>query len=153
MLKEFKKFALRGNMMDLAVGVIIGGAFNLIVNSIVNDIIMPILSLFTGKIDFSNWFIALDGKSYDTLTLAQEAGVATINFGTFLSGLINFIIMAFVIFLIVKGMNRLKREEPKAPAATTKICPECQSVISIKAKKCAFCTSDIIDEDLQDTKN
>ncbi|MDE7212116.1 MAG: large conductance mechanosensitive channel protein MscL [Lachnospiraceae bacterium] len=142
MLKEFKKFALRGNMMDLAVGVIIGGAFNSIVNSLVNDIIMPFLSLFTGKLDFSNWFIALDGKKYDTLALAQEAGVATINFGTFLSGVLNFIIMAFVVFLIVKAMNSLRKEE--APAApTTKKCPHCMSVIDIKATRCPHCTSEL----------
>lgn len=142
MLKEFKKFALRGNMMDLAVGVIIGGAFNSLVTSLVNDIIMPFLSLFTGKLDFSNWFIALDGKKYETLAMAQEAGVATVNFGTFLSGILNFIIMAFVVFLIVKGMNSLKKEE--APAApTTKKCPHCMSVIDIKATRCPHCTSEL----------
>ena len=142
MLKEFKKFALRGNMMDLAVGVIIGGAFNSLVSSLVNDIIMPFLSLFTGKLDFSNWFLALDGKHYDTLALAQEAGVATINFGTFLSGLLNFIIMAFVVFLIVKGMNKLRKEE--APAAPTKKkCPHCMSEIDIKATRCPHCTSEL----------
>lgn len=143
MLKEFKKFALRGNMMDLAVGVIIGGAFNSIVNSLVNDIIMPFLSLFTGKLDFSNWFIALDGKHYDTLALAQEAGVATLNFGTFISGMLNFLIMAFVVFLLVKGMNTLsKRDQPAPPPApTTKKCPYCMSEIDIKATKCPHCTS------------
>lgn len=147
MLKEFKKFALRGSMMDLAVGVIIGGAFNSIVSSLVNDIIMPILSLFTGKIDFSNWFIALDGKKYDTLLTAQDAGVATLNFGTFLSGMLNFLIMAFVVFLIVKGMNRIKREEPKPLAApVTKVCPECLSDISLKARRCPYCTSELRDE-------
>lgn len=146
MLKEFKKFALRGNMMDLAVGVIIGGAFNSLVSSLVNDIIMPFLSLFTGKLDFSNWFIALDGKHYDTLALAQEAGVATLNFGTFISGLLNFIIMAFVVFLIVKGMNKLSKHEAPAPAApTTKKCPHCMSEIDIKATKCPHCTSDLTD--------
>ena len=144
MLKEFKKFALRGNMMDLAVGVIIGGAFNSLVSSLVNDVIMPILSLFTGKLDFSNWFIALDGKHYDTLALAQEAGVATVNFGTFISGVLNFIIMAFVVFLIVKGMNSLKKEETPAPAApTTKKCPHCMSEIDIKATRCPHCTSEL----------
>lgn len=144
MLKEFKKFALRGNMMDLAVGVIIGGAFNSLVSSLVNDVIMPILSLFTGKLDFSNWFIALDGKHYDTLALAQEAGVATVNFGTFISGVLNFIIMAFVVFMIVKGMNSLKREEAPAPAApTTKKCPHCMSEIDIKATRCPHCTSEL----------
>lgn len=142
MLKEFKKFALRGNMMDLAVGVIIGGAFNSLVTSLVNDIIMPFLSLFTGKLDFSNWFIALDGNKYETLAMAQEAGVATVNFGTFISGVLNFIIMAFVVFLIVKGMNSLKKEE--APAApTTKKCPHCMSVIDIKATRCPHCTSEL----------
>ncbi len=142
MLKEFKKFALRGNMMDLAVGVIIGGAFNSLVTSLVNDIIMPFLSLFTGKLDFSNWFIALDGKKYETLAMAQEAGVATINFGTFLSGVLNFIIMAFVVFLIVKAMNKLRKEEPPA-APTTKKCPHCMSVIDIKATRCPHCTSEL----------
>ena len=144
MLKEFKKFALRGNVMDMAVGVIIGGAFNSLVSSLVNDVIMPILSLFTGKLDFSNWFIALDGKHYDTLALAQEAGVATVNFGTFISGVLNFIIMAFVVFLIVKGMNSLKKEETPAPAApTTKKCPHCMSEIDIKATRCPHCTSEL----------
>lgn len=144
MLKEFKKFAIKGNMMDLAVGVIIGGAFNSLVSSLVNDIIMPILSLFTGKLDFTNWFIALDGKKYETLAAAQEAGVATVNFGTFISGVLNFIIMAFVVFLIVKGMNKLRVEKPAAPAApTTKKCPHCMSEIDINATKCPHCTSDL----------
>ena len=144
MLKEFKKFAIKGNMMDLAVGVIIGGAFNGLVSSLVNDIIMPILSLFTGKLDFSNWFIALDGKKYETLALAQEAGVATVNFGTFISGVLNFIIMAFVVFLIAKGMNKLRQKDAPAPAApTTKKCPHCLSEINIAATKCPHCTSDL----------
>lgn len=147
MFKEFKKFALRGNMMDLAVGVIIGGAFNSLVSSLVNDIIMPILSLFTGKLDFTNWFIALDGGKYETLAAAQEAGVATVNFGTFLSGILNFIIMAFVVFLIVKGMNSLKREETPAPAApTTKKCPHCMSEIDIHATRCPHCTSELAEQ-------
>ena len=101
-MEEFKKFALKGNMIDLAVGVIIGGAFNGIVSSLVNDVIMPVLSLFTGKLDFANWFIALDGNTYMTLAEAQEAGAATLNYGNFISGIINFVIMAFVVFLIVK---------------------------------------------------
>ena len=108
MLKEFKKFALKGNMLDLAVGVIIGGAFNGLVNSLVKDIITPILSLLTGKIDFTNLFIALDGNKYDTLAEAQELGVATVNYGSFISGLINFFIMAFVVFLLVRGINKLR---------------------------------------------
>ena len=144
MMEEFKKFALKGNMIDLAVGVIVGGAFNSIVTSLVNDIFMPVLSLFTGKLDFANWFIALDGKKYETIALAQEAGVATVNFGTFISGVLNFIIMAFVVFLIVKGMNKLREKDAPAPAApTTKKCPHCLSEINIAATKCPHCTSDL----------
>lgn len=145
MLKEFKKFAIRGNMIDLAVGVIIGGAFNSLVTSLVNDVIMPALSLVTGKIDFNNWFIALDGKKYETLALAEEAGVAVVKYGTFISGVLNFIIMAFVVFLLVKGINSLKKkEEPAAPApVTTKKCPYCMSEIHIDATKCAHCGSDL----------
>ncbi len=142
MLKEFKKFALRGNMIDLAVGIIVGGAFSNIVNSLVNDIIMPLLSVLTKNIDFSNLFIALDGKYYKTIDLAKEANVATINYGTFISGVLNFLIMAFVVFLMVRWINKLKK--PEAPAApTTKQCPHCFTDIHIKATKCPHCTSDI----------
>lgn len=142
MLEEFKKFALKGNMIDLAVGVIVGGAFNSIVNSLVNDIFMPVLSLFTGKLDFTNWFIALDGNKYMTIADAQEAGAATLNYGNFISGVINFIIMAFVVFLIVKAINKLKKEEPAAPAEpTTKKCPFCKTDIPLEATKCPHCTS------------
>ena len=145
MFKEFKKFALKGNMIDLAVGVIIGGAFNSLVSSLVNDVIMPLLSLVTGRVDFNNWFIALDGNKYETLALAEEAGVAVVKYGTFISGILNFIIMAFVVFLLVKGINSLKKkEEPVAPApATTKKCPYCKSEIHIEATKCAHCGSDV----------
>jgi large conductance mechanosensitive channel len=142
MLKEFKKFALRGNMIDLAVGIIIGGAFSSIVNSLVNDIIMPVLSIFTKRIDFSNWFLALDGKHYDTIQQAQEAGVATINYGTFFSGVLNFIIMAFVVFLLVRWMNKLKKPEP-VTKPTTKKCPHCITDIDVNATKCPNCTSDL----------
>ena len=147
MFKEFKEFAIKGNMMDLAVGVIIGGAFNALVSSLVNDIIMPLLSLITGKIDFNNLFIALDGNKYVTLEAAKEAGASTVNYGAFISGIINFIIMAFVVFLIVKGINKLRRAGEKKPVEaapaepTTKICPFCQSEISIKATRCPHCTS------------
>ena len=142
MLKEFKEFALKGNMIDLAVGVIIGGAFNSLVTSLVENIIMPILSLVTGKIDFSNLFIALDGK---TLAAAQAAGASTVNYGLFITGLLNFIIMAFVIFMIVKAMNKLrsKTEKPVEEKPTKKICPYCQSEISIKASRCPHCTSQL----------
>ncbi|MBO7403256.1 MAG: large conductance mechanosensitive channel protein MscL [Lachnospiraceae bacterium] len=148
MLKEFKEFAIKGNMMDLAVGVIIGGAFNALVSSLVNDIIMPLLSLITGKIDFNNLFIVLGGRpeGIKTLEEAKEAGLSTVNYGSFISGIINFIIMAFVVFLIVKGINKLRKAGEKpveaAPAEpTTKVCPFCQSEISIKATRCPHCTS------------
>ncbi len=139
---EFKKFALKGNMIDLAVGVIIGGAFNGLVSSLVNDIIMPALSLFTGKMDFENWFYAMDGKTYATIEAAKEAGAATINYGNFISGIINFIIMAFVVFMMVRAINKLKKDEPAAPAApTTKKCPFCKTDIPLEATKCPHCTS------------
>lgn len=143
-VEEFKKFALKGNMIDLAVGVIIGGAFNGIVSSLVNDIVMPVLSLFTGKLDFSNWFIALDGKKYATAAAAAEAGAATLNYGNFISGIINFLIMAIVVFVMVKTINKLKTEEPAPVAApTTKTCPYCKSEIALDAVKCPHCTSTV----------
>lgn len=142
MLKEFKKFALKGNMIDLAVGIIIGGAFSGIVNSLVSDIIMPLLSLLTKRIDFANLFLPLDGKSYETLQDAKDLGVSTVNYGLFLSGLLNFIIMAFVVFLLVKWINKLKRPEVVA-APTTKKCPLCLSDINTNATKCPYCTGDI----------
>ena len=135
MLKEFKEFALKGNMIDLAVGVIIGGAFNSLVTSLVDNIIMPVISIFTGKIDFSNLFLSLDGKEYDTLAQAQKAGAATLNYGTFITGLLNFIIMAFVVFLLVKAMNKLRTHNEVPQEATTKICPHCKSEIHIDADR------------------
>ena len=143
MLKEFKKFALRGNMIDLAVGMIIGSAFTGIVNSLVNDIIMPIVSIFTGKVDFTNWFVSLDGSHYATLEAAQAAGAATFNYGSFISNVINFIIMAFVVFMFVKLMYKLSHKEEAPAAPTTKKCPYCQSEISIEATRCPHCTSDL----------
>lgn len=145
MLKEFKQFAIKGNMIDLAVGMIIGTAFNKLVSSLVNDMIMPLLGLLTGKIDFSKLFIALDGKKYETLAEAEELGVACFKYGSFFAGLIDFLIMAFVVFLFVKWMNKLrdfnKTPEPeKAP--TTKVCPFCKSEIAIEASRCPHCTSE-----------
>lgn len=144
MLKEFKEFAVKGNMIDMAVGIIIGGAFNSLVSTLVNDVIMPLLSILTGKIDFSNIFIAMDGNKYATLSAVPE-GVAVVKIGTFISGVLNFIIMAFVVFLIVKFINRLRtsREEPakEAPAPTTKKCPYCMTEIAIEATRCPHCTS------------
>ena len=142
MLKEFKEFALKGNMIDLAVGVIIGGAFNSLVTSLVDNIIMPVISIFTGKIDFSNLFLSLDGKEYDTLAQAQKAGAATLNYGTFITGLLNFIIMAFVVFLLVKAMNKLRTHNEVPQEVTTKICPHCKSEIHIDADRCPHCTRD-----------
>lgn len=142
MLKEFKNFALRGNMIDMAVGIIIGGAFNGIVNSLVNDIIMPVLSIFTNSIDFSNLFIALDGNKYESLEAAKQAEVATLNYGTFISGVINLLIMAFVVFLIVRWINRL-RKPVQDEIPTTKTCPYCYSEIHIDATKCPHCISDL----------
>ena len=144
MLKEFKKFALKGNMLDLAVGVIIGGGFNTLIKSLVDNIIMPFISLFTGKLDFANMFIALDGNKYATLAEAQEV-TSTIAYGSFITGLINFLLTAFVVFLLVKFINNLKKkDEPApAPAPTTKVCPYCKSEIHIEATKCAHCASDV----------
>ncbi len=147
-ISEFKTFIMRGNVIDLAVGVIIGGAFQKIVNSLVNDIIMPVISLLTGGIDFSNWFLVLGEGEFATAAAAKEAGVATLNYGTFLSTALDFLIMAFVIFLIIKGINgiseKLKKEKVEEPAApTTKVCPYCKSEIDIAATKCPHCTSDV----------
>ena len=146
---EFREFIMRGNVLDLAVGVIIGGAFQNIINSLVNDIIMPCISAITGGIDFSNWFIALDGSSYKTLAAAQEAGAATLNYGTFITVVINFLLMALVIFCLIKGLNkiseRVKKDEAAEEAAepTEKECPYCKSMIPIGATKCAHCTSEV----------
>jgi large conductance mechanosensitive channel len=144
MWKEFKQFALKGNMLDLAVGVIIGGGFNGLITSLVNDMIMPFISLFTGKLDFTNMFIALDGNKYATLADAQ-AVTSTIAYGSFITGLINFLLTAFVVFLLVKQLNKLhKKEAPApAPAPTTKVCPYCKSEIHIDAVKCPHCASEL----------
>ena len=148
---EFKEFIMRGNVIDLAVGVIIGGAFQKIVSSLVDDIIMPIISLFTKGIDFTSKFVALDGQSYESLEKAKEAGAAVISYGNFISAIINFIIMAFVIFMIVKAINKAsaarKKDEPaEEEAPTTKVCPFCKSEIALDATKCPHCTSDIPEE-------
>lgn len=140
-LKEFKDFALKGNMIDMAVGIIIGGVFNGLVKSLVEDIIMPAVSLVTGKIDFSNMFIALDGNHYATLEAAKEA-TSTISYGLFITEVINFVIMAFVVFCVVKELNKLHRKPEEAPAAPTeKECPFCKTKIAIDATRCPHCTS------------
>lgn len=139
MLKDFKKFAFKGNMIDLAIAVIIGGAFTKLITSLVNDIIMPCLSIFVGKLDFSNLFITVDGSKYDTIAQAQEAGIATINYGTFISGVINFLIMAFVVFIVVRQLTKLHKK-PEI-ITTEKTCPFCKTKIAIDATKCPNCTS------------
>lgn len=141
-LKEFKKFALRGNMIDLAVGIIIGGAFNSIVNSLVNDIVMPLLGVFTKNVNFSDWFFALDGEDYASLQAAEEKGAAVVKYGLFLSNILNFVIMAFVVFLIVRWINKLRKPEPPA-APTSKKCQYCYSDIHLEASKCSHCTADL----------
>ena len=141
---EFKTFIMRGNVMDLAVGVIIGAAFQAIINSLVNDIVMPVIGLLTGGIDFTDCFIALDGKEYATLEAAQAAEAATLNYGAFITAVINFLLMAFVIFCFIKFMNKLaKKEEEPEEEPTTKTCPYCKSEIPVEATKCAHCTSDV----------
>jgi large conductance mechanosensitive channel len=142
MLEEFKKFAMRGNVVDMAVGIIIGAAFGKIVSSLVKDVIMPPIGLLMGNVDFSNLFINLGDKSYESLAAAQEAGAATINYGVFINTVLDFVIVAFAIFMVIRGMNRMKKEEEAPPAEpTTKSCPECLSEIPIAAKRCAHCTS------------
>ena len=142
MLKEFKEFAMKGNVLDMAIGVIIGGAFGKIVSSLVSDVLMPPLGLVLGKVDFSSLFLNLSGTPQPSLAAAKAAGAPTVNYGVFLQTVLDFVIIAFVIFMLVKQVNRLKT--PAAPAApTTKDCPLCLSTIPIKATKCAHCTSSV----------
>lgn len=139
--KEFKEFIMRGNVMDMAVGVIVGGAFSSIINSLVNDVLMPVISLATGKVDFTNLFIALDGQSYPTLD-AAKASTSVFAYGSFIQTVIQFLIIAFSIFMVVKGINMLRRPKPEA-APTTKECPYCKSEIHIDALKCPHCASEL----------
>jgi large conductance mechanosensitive channel len=141
MLKDFKEFAIRGNVMDLAVGVIIGAAFGKIVTSLVNDVVMPPIGAL-GSVDFSNRFVVLSGPDVKTLAEAKAAGAATLNYGLFINEIINFLILSFVIFLMVRWINKLKSDPPQA-LATTKECPFCVSAIPIKASRCPNCTSQL----------
>jgi large conductance mechanosensitive channel len=142
MLKEFREFAMRGNVIDLAIGVILGAAFGKIVTSLVNDIIMPPIGLLLNGINFTDLFISLNGQSYASLVDAQNAGAPTINYGVFINTLIDFIIVAFIIFLFVRQINRWQRKpEPKPAEPTTKDCPYCFTSIPIKASRCPNCTS------------
>jgi large conductance mechanosensitive channel len=144
MFKEFKEFAMRGNVLDMAVGIIIGAAFGKIITSFVSDILMPPIGLLLGKVDFSGLFINLSGQTFATLAEAKKAGAATLNYGLFLNTVLDFLIVAFAIFLLIKQVNRLKREPAPASAApTTKDCPYCVSAIPIAAVRCAHCTSQL----------
>jgi len=140
MIKEFKAFALKGNVLDLAIGVIIGGAFGKIVTSFVNDIIMPLVSLITGKVDFNDLFIALNGHHYKTLEEAKKAGASTLNYGSFITNVIDFVIIAFVIFVFIKQIEKLHKK-PAVIAPSTKECPFCKSIIHLEATRCPNCTS------------
>jgi large conductance mechanosensitive channel len=143
MLKEFKEFAMRGNVLDMAIGIILGAAFGRIVSSFVSDVIMPPIGVILGHVDFSSLFLNISGKSYATLADAKAAGAATINYGVFINTVIDFLIVAFVIFLFVRQVNRWTKK-PEAPAApTTKDCPFCLSTIPLKAVRCAHCTADL----------
>lgn len=149
MLKEFKTFAMRGNVVDMAVGIIIGGAFGTIVKSLVDDVLMPPIGLLLGGVDFSDLFVTLkEGATavgpYETLSAARDAGAVTINYGLFFNALVSFLIVAFAVFMLIKAINRLQREkEAPAAAPTTRDCPYCLSAIPLKATRCGHCTSEV----------
>ena len=150
MLKEFKEFAMKGNVLDMAIGIIIGAAFGTIVKSLVSDVIMPPIGLLLGNVDFSSFYIILkEGAKvagpYASLADAQAAGAVTLNYGVFINPVISFLIIAFSVFMVVKSINKMKRKEEEIPPAapTTKSCPYCYTVISIQATKCPACTSEI----------
>jgi large conductance mechanosensitive channel len=143
MFKEFKEFAMRGNVLDLAIGVIIGAAFGNIVTSAVNDVIMPPIGLLVGKVDFKDLFFSLDGRTFESLAKAKEAGAPVVAYGQFLNTVLNFLIVAFVIFLIVKQVNRLKKPAAAPAAPATKTCPYCANDVPTKAVRCGFCTSEL----------
>lgn len=141
-IHDFKEFAFKGNILDLAVGMMIGSAFTAIVTSLVNDICMPLFGLMTGRVDFSKMFFALDGKEYSSLAEAEKAGAAVVKYGSFISAFVNFILIALVIFLFLRLVVKLKRPKEEAPV-TTKKCPFCKSNIDVEAVKCPNCTSDL----------
>jgi large conductance mechanosensitive channel len=141
MLKEFKEFIMRGNVAELAVGVVIGAAFGKIVSSFVGDVLMPPIGLLLGKAEFANLFINLSGQHYATVAAAKAAGAPTLNYGAFLQAIVDFVLVAFAVFLMIKQVNRLF--PPAAPAVTTRPCPLCLSQIPLKATRCAHCTSEV----------
>jgi large conductance mechanosensitive channel len=143
MLEEFKKFVMRGNVLDLAVAVVIGAAFGAIVTSFVNDVLMPPIGLLLGRVDFSNLFVNLSGQSYPSVAAAKAAGAATLNYGLFLNAVINFLIVAFVIFLLLRQVNRFLIKPAPSAAPTTKECLYCLSTIPLRARRCPHCTSEL----------
>jgi len=143
MFKEFKEFALRGNVLDMAVGIILGVAFGKIVSSFVTDIMMPPLGLLLGQVDFTNLFINLGDQAYANLAEAKEAGAATLNYGLFVNTIVDFVLVALAIFLLIRQVNRVMRKESPPPPPNTKDCPFCLSKVAIKATRCAFCTSEL----------
>jgi len=143
MFKEFKEFATRGNMFDMAVGIILGAAFGKVITSMVNDVLMPPIGKLLGHVDFSNFFINLSSTHYATLAEAKKAGAAVISYGVFFNTLLEFLIAAFAVFLLVKQINRLRRPAPVPPAAPTRECPFCISIIPLKASRCPHCTSEL----------
>ena len=143
MLKEFKEFAMRGNVLDMAVGIIIGAAFGKIVSSFVSDVLMPPVGLLLGDVDFTNLFLTLSGQAAPTLDAAKKAGAVTLNYGLFLNAIIDFLIVAFAIFLLIRQVNRLQKPAPAPAAPATKECPLCTSTIPLKATRCPQCTSDL----------
>jgi large conductance mechanosensitive channel len=142
MLNEFRTFIIRGNMIDLAVGIVIGVAFTTVVNSFVNDLLMPPIGLLLGKVDFANLFVSLGGGSFPTVAAAKAAGVPTLNYGLFINNVINLLIVGFVVFMVVKQVNRMRGPEPVA-APTTRECPMCASAIPRRARRCPLCTSEV----------
>ncbi len=142
MIKEFKEFIIKGNVLDMAVGIIIGAAFGKVVTSFVSDVLMPPIGLLLGKVDFSNLFINMSGKTFESLADAKKAGAATLNYGLFLNTTIDFLIVGFAIFLMVRQVNRMKRQAV-APAPTTRECPFCYTAIPVKATRCPHCTSEL----------
>lgn len=143
MLKEFKEFAMRGNVMDMAIGIVLGGAFGKIVSSFVNDVLMPVIGKLLGGVDFTSLFLNLTGTEYDTIQAAEEANAAIMKYGNFFQTVVDFVIIAFAIFMVVKAMNRLQTKEEVEEAPTTKKCPRCVSAIPIDATRCPNCTSDV----------
>ena len=143
MVKEFKEFAVKGNAIDLAVGVIIGAAFGKIVTSIVDDLFMPVLGILVGKHDFSEYFITLSPGHFESVLQAKAAGAATLNYGLFLNAVVNFLIVAFAIFIVVKQLNRMARKPAQAVSPTMRDCPECLSAIPKDARRCKFCTAQV----------